>query len=108
MKLRLHDAVRTTKPFPADLGTLACACVINAAKPVLFVSHAGGDWQMYCHWQNHDFSHPDIASTIRVVHISHLLAIDPTLASIADLPVDMGAERSRVGDTWHRFADADD
>ena len=64
---------------------------------------------MYCHDTNHDFE--DEAAMKRelvVVHVAHLLAQDATLNDIADLPVDMGAERSQVGGAWTRFENADD
>lgn len=95
-------------PFPEDLGTIACQCVISGAKPVLFVSHAGGDWQMYCHWRNHDFASNNIARELKVVHVAHLVAQDPSLDDVSDLPVDMGAERAHVGGVWERFEDRDD
>lgn len=82
---------------------------MEQSKPVLFVSHAGGDWQMYCHYKNHDFESPEaMEKDLVVVHIAHLLARDPTLDAVADLPVDMGAEREAVGSEWARFADSDD
>lgn len=95
-------------PFPDDLGTIACPCVITGSKPVLFVSHASGDWQMYCHWKNHDFEDPADLEALSVVHVAHLLALDSTINELADLPVDMGAERTHVGATWQRYEDKDD
>ena len=95
--------------FADNLGVIACRCVVEQGKPVLFVSHAGGDWQMYCHDSNHDFNDDEhLRNEMRVVHVGHLLAHDPSLNRIADLPVDMGAERTEVGGEWHRFADKDD
>lgn len=75
---------------------------------MLFVSHAGGDWQMYCHWQNHDFDSPNISNELQLVHVEHLVHQDPTLEAVADLPVDMGAERVLVGGPWERYEDKDD
>lgn len=97
-----------TMTFPADLGAIACQCVISGARPVLAVSHSGGDWQMYCDWQSHDFRSPDITMELKLVHVAHLLAQDPTLEAVADLPIDMGAERPHVGGAWQRFDDGDD
>jgi hypothetical protein len=95
--------------FREDTGVLTCRCVMENRKPVLFVSHAGGDWQMYCHDQNHDFNDPAaMKRELVVVHAGHLLSHDPTLNGIADLPADTGAERSAVGADWVRFANADD
>lgn len=95
--------------FREDLGIITCTCVLEGGKPVLFVSHAGGDWQMYCHDKNHNFEDPKVTQKeLCVVHAAHLLARDPTLHAVADLPVDMGAERADVGAEWVRFPDADD
>lgn len=95
--------------FPDNLGVITCRCVLEAKKPVLFVSHAGGDWQMYCDDANHDFEDEEaMRSELVVVHVAHLLAQDATLNDIADLPVDMGAERSQVGGSWVCFENADE
>jgi hypothetical protein len=94
--------------FSDQLGTITCKCVAHAGKPVLFVSHAGGDWQFYCSDSNHDFN--DDAANKRdlvLVHIAHLVAQDPSLDELFDLPVDMGAERESVGSPWTRFPDSD-
>jgi hypothetical protein len=77
--------------------------------PVLFASHAGGDWQMYCHWKNHAIDSTQVQKTeLVVVHIEHLIAQDATLRAVADLPVDTGAEREFVGGPWKRYEDKDD
>ena len=97
-----------TMPFPDNLGTIACPCVISGSKPVLFVSHGGGDWQMYCHWKNHNFEDHEVLKTLSVVHVAHLVARDATINEVADLPADMGAERTHVGAMWQRYEDEDD
>jgi hypothetical protein len=95
--------------FPQNLGVIVCRCVLERRQPVLFVSHAGGDWQMYCHWKNHDFDSPETQTTeLCIVHIEHLLAQDETLNSVADLPVNMGAERKAQSARWKRYEDKDD
>ena len=95
--------------FREDLGVITCRCVLEQSKPVLFVSHAGGDWQMYCDDKNHDFEDAQaMKKEMVVVHVAHLLALDPTLNAVADLPVDMGAERAAIGAEWVRFPNADD
>ena len=96
-------------PFDERLGAITCQCVLHEEKPVLWVSRAGGDWQMYCHWENHDFESPEaLATELTLVHVAHLLAIDRTLEAVADLAVDMAAERQFVGGAWERYADSDD
>ena len=96
-------------PFPDGLGTITCRCVLEKGAPVLFVSHAGNDWQMYCRAENHDFE--DEAAMKRdlvLVHIKHLVSYDPTLDALSNLPVDMGAEREYIGAQWTTFEDSDD
>lgn len=94
--------------FISGLGCIACKCVIHKEKPVLFVSHAGGDWQFYCSDQNHDFDDPAcLSNDLSVVHIDHLVLVDPTLLDIQEMPIDMGAERDFVGDSWRYFEDKD-
>jgi hypothetical protein len=95
--------------FREDLGVVTCRCAIEQSKPILFVSHAGGDWQMYCDDKNHDFD--DVLAIKRdlvLVNVSHLLATDPSLNVIADLPIDMAAERETVGSCWTQFSNSDD
>jgi hypothetical protein len=95
--------------FDDSLGTIACRCVIEKGKPVLFVSHAGGDWQMYCHDSNHNFEDEDaMKAEMGVIHVAHLVARDATLNEISDLPTNMAAERTEVGGKWTRFEDVDD
>lgn len=96
------------KYFPPDMGTIACPCVVSGAKPVLFVSRAGGDWQMYCDWRNHDFNEDAVLKALSVVHIMHLVDNDSTLLEIADLPIDMAAERPQLGASWQQYPDRDD
>lgn len=96
-------------PFPDNLGVITCQCVLSKYEPVRFVSHAGGDWQMYCSDANHDFTdEAAMQRELTLVHVAHLLARDATLQEIADLPVDMGAERTHPGGPWTYFPDADD
>ena len=94
--------------FPENLGTIACRCVVESGAPVLAVSNAGADWQMYCGFENHDFeSQAAMAEELVVVHVLHLAKLDPTLEELADLATDMGAERPAVGAAWVRFPDSD-
>lgn len=94
--------------FPENLGAITCRCVLENGAPVLFVSHAGNDWQMYCRTEHHDFDDPEaMKRELAVVHIKHLVAKDPTLDEVSDLPADMGAERVAVGASWTIFHDAD-
>jgi len=94
--------------FPKNLGAIACVCVIEGRSPVNFVSHAGGDWQFYCSDRNHNFEDSFVINNdLKLVHVAHLLAMDPSLGELSDLPENMGAERSRPGQSWIYFDDFD-
>ncbi len=94
--------------FPPELRIRTCRCVAERGEPVLCVTHANGEWQMYCHWDNHAFGDERVEREELVVATAgHLVALDPTLDQVADLPVDMGAERSERGFLWSRFDDSD-
>jgi hypothetical protein len=95
--------------FTDSLGVIACKCVVFNHAPVRFVSHAGGDWQFYCHDENHDFSNQEVLENdLKLVHVSQLLLNDSSLNEVADLPINMGADREFVGGLWTRFSDEDD
>lgn len=94
--------------FSENLGTIACRCVVTGDKPVLAVSHAGGDWQMYCAFDAHDFNDPSLYGRLLVtVHIAHLVNLDNTLVDVAELPVDVAAEREFVGGPWRYSPDGE-
>ncbi len=63
---------------------------------------------MYCSWDAHDFT-DDAAmnAELLLVHIDHLVAGDPSLLELADLPEDMGADRAGRGQPWQRYEDKD-
>ncbi len=64
---------------------------------------------MYCSWEGHDFSDGEtLRKVLLLVHVEHLVAKDPSLLELANLPEDMGAERAAIGQPWVRFEDTDD
>lgn len=94
--------------FVDGLGVIACRCVIFDGKHVHFVSHAGGDWQMYCRDTNHDFTDDcAMGRDLALVNVCHLVERDNSLNVVSDLAVDMGAERASLADPWVRFHNAD-
>jgi len=80
-----------------ERGALVCEHVFDASRPVLLVSHEGGDWQFLCGSVDH-------ASwdTARVVGINHLFDGDPSLRELLDLPAGWDAERAKIGEAWAR------
>ena len=94
--------------FPPGLSIRTCRCVVERGSAVLCVTHANGEWQTYCHWDKHAFGDERVErEELIVASAEQLVALDPTLEAVADLPVDMGAERSERGFPWSRFDDSD-
>ena len=63
---------------------------------MLLVSRADGDWQLLCGGLHEDGEGSFIA------HLGHLIASDPSLAELLDLPAEFEAEREAVGQPWIR------
>jgi len=80
-----------------ERAALVCEHVFDASRPVLLVSHEGGDWQFLCGGGDHGSW-----ETARVVGINHLFDRDPSLRALLDLPVGWDAERAKVGEAWAR------
>ncbi len=82
---------------PSNLAIYICNHVFDRSRSVLFVSHEeNGDWQFLCGNVDHD------SDSVHVVGIGHLIADDPSLSSLADLPVNWSAERPSANDPWLR------
>jgi hypothetical protein len=78
------------------LGVLTTAPVLAGAS-ILMVSHDADDggWQFLCGTTN------DPADG-RIVHLGEIVAMDPTVAEVADLPLGWVAFRRSVGGEWTR------
>lgn len=78
------------------LGTVTTAAVI-AGAPILMVSHDADDggWQFLCGTTN------DPADG-RIMHLAEIVAMDPTVTQVADLPLGWVAFRSALGAEWTR------
>ena len=86
-------------PFsdPCNVATLTVRQVIEEEAPILFVTHDAddGSWQFLTGERPHE-------EDGRVVALQTILAIDPSIAYLADLPVGWRARRSRPGVSWSR------
>ena len=88
------------KPFQAEeemnLGVITTSAVL-AGAPILLVSHDADDggWQFLCGTTS------DPADG-RIVHVREILATDPTVVDVADLPPGWVAFRGAVGGEWTR------
>jgi hypothetical protein len=90
-------------PFdqPRNVAAISDASVVNGA-PILFVVHYSEDDS----WAFLSGAAFDVAQG-KVIGMGTALGLDPTLRSIADLPPEWTASRTRVGDPWVRCADPD-
>jgi hypothetical protein len=88
------------KEFASGLLVLCCRHVAHFARPVLAVGRDDeGDWQFLCGYLDHDY---DDSDELYQIHVAHLVALDPTVAGVADLSADCHAERESVGARWIR------
>ena len=86
-------------PFrdPPNVATFTTVNVLEHGHPILLVCHDADDgvWQFFCGKTN------DPAEG-RVIGLDCALAMDPSLAELADLPLGWRAWRERRGDPWVR------
>lgn len=88
------------KPMAFDenprLGVVTTTAVL-AGAPILMVTHDedDGGWQFLCGTTND----PDEGC---IVHLEEIVVMDPTVTSVADLPLGWLAFRNSVGSEWHR------
>jgi hypothetical protein len=76
----------------------ACIHVFSAARPVLYVCREYGDLILTCGGRDHEQS----ADDWKVIHRSHLLDLDASLAEVVDVADDEQFERAAVGEPWNR------
>jgi hypothetical protein len=79
-----------------EVAAYVCSHVFNDERPVLLVSHAGGDWQFLCGNAHNPNELP------KVVGLNHLFERDNSLDELLNLPIDWEAERSIVGGEWKK------
>lgn len=91
-------------PFdqPKNAAAITTRQVLREGFPILSVVHYSDDhsWSFTCGTTSD-------AKDGLVVGMDCILEMDPTLASIADLPPGWGAHRESVGATWERWKDDD-
>lgn len=75
---------------------IVCPHVFRAERPILYVMHEKQhEWQVLCGGSDHD-ERPTL------VHLHHLVELDPTLRELIDLEPGHEAERDAVDAPWRR------
>ena len=91
-----------TWPFDQapEVAAITTRQVIEDGSPVLVVIHYADDesWAFLCGLS-------DSTRDGRVISMSEALRLDPSLASIADLPPGWSARRSTIGEPWRKTLD---
>jgi len=84
-------------PFEDDrrVAVFTTTHVVRAGKPILYVSHDADDQG----WQFHS---GDLVSTkdMMILALEEILEIDPSIASLASLPLGHCATRRSPGSAW--------
>jgi len=82
--------------FPAGLLAIVQRTVADGTCPALMVIHDDEDDWLLCD-NVHD---PNSADASTVLHLDHVLALDPSLADLAGLPPGHIAERTTAQSPW--------
>ena len=80
-----------------DVAAITTRQVLERELPVLQVNHYADDhsWGFVC-------GTTDDVDDGRVISMAEAIQLDPTLATVADLPPGHTAWRETVGSAWHR------
>jgi hypothetical protein len=93
------EVTKENWPFgdPPNVATFTTVNVLERGASILLVTHDADDgaWQFMCGTTND----PEDA---RIVALHEILALDPTVAGLADLPIGWKAWRDSEEDTWTR------
>src|SRR5689334_1057666 len=96
MNTHAHDLPDGKWPFadPENVAAICCSHVLEG-HPILRVTHDDDDgaWQLLC-------GQPHEGSEARVVCLGCMVAREPSLASLADLPLGWCADRDDAGTPW--------
>jgi len=80
-------------------GVITTRQVMHENWPVLLVTHDADDggWQFVNGWGDTDGSQSGM-----VVHVEHVLDLDPSLSALSDLPLGWRAWRESIAHDWKR------
>ena len=78
---------------------MACTHVLEGGAPVLYVSHDAEDgmWQFLCGADNHGPEHA------KIIGLSEVVSLDPSLNELHEMPLGVGAERNSKDESWQPF-----
>lgn len=82
---------------PPNCAVFTLRSIVKGGAPVLHVTHDADDHG----WQFLGIETP-AESDAMIIGLAEMLAIDPSLEALANLPVGWHAWRKHVGDTWIR------
>ncbi|MBX9948185.1 MAG: hypothetical protein K2Y39_03380 [Candidatus Obscuribacterales bacterium] len=85
-----------------DTVAVTSAFITRKERPILLVSHYPGE-DGWAFLTGGTFS----VEESQLVAIKTIIAIDPTVTEVADLPPGWSAERETVGGEWRRYADCE-
>ena len=78
-----------------NTAVFCCEHVFSDASPILYVTHDhDGDWQFLC-GGHHSEAKP------RIVCLGCMIEKDPSVWTLAEMPIGWGADRTEVGAPWN-------
>ncbi|WP_337100108.1 hypothetical protein [Paenibacillus sp. YIM B09110] len=83
---------------PPNVAVITTTKIVNMGFPILHVSHDEDDGM----WQFHDGSELNVEDG-RVVSLQEIVAIDPGLMELHDLPEGWIAWRNNTGEEWNKI-----
>jgi hypothetical protein len=91
--------MKTKWPFqdPENVAVFTTRSIVKKKKPILYVSHDDDDGA----WQFHDGAKPDPTQAI-ILTLREIVALDRSVAELADLPMGWTAERASRSQPWVR------
>jgi hypothetical protein len=88
--------------FPAALGAVVQKTVLDGVLPALVVGHTrDGDWYV-----GDGLNDPNEPGAVVATHVSHVIELNSSVATLASLPPGFEARRRWPGDPW-RYEEVD-
>ncbi len=78
---------------------IVCSHVLEKQMPILYVTHDEDDgvWQFLCGEENHELQHA------KLLALSEVATIDPSVNDLHDMPLGVGAARKSQDGQWQSF-----